>query len=343
MAVLGLVGPVRPARGPAPARLPARDRRSRARRSMSTGSRPVEPYAPRRRGPDGDRHQRTAPQPEPLGRPRGARPAAGDPAPLARDPDRRRPARRATCGSSRRSPTSGPPAKSSTPSCGRPGRWRRLAATTRSAPRRRSGTSPGSSRSSASQSALLADDRATFLARHLQTLIEAGDDPATADLDPGRGRGRGPDGPQGEGPRVPDRVTCRDWSPAGSRSRAGASRSGCRPRSSASRRRADGEVQLHEERRLFYVGMTRARDELVLSHAADYGGSGSRRVSPFVLEAIDLPPTAVDPAVRATDRARPDRRDRRAGPGADAAPPRPGRRAAHAVVLGDRRLPDAAR
>ena len=34
------------------------------------------------------------------------------------------------------------------------------------------------------QSALLADDRAVFVARHLQTLIEAGDDPATADLDP---------------------------------------------------------------------------------------------------------------------------------------------------------------
>ena len=34
------------------------------------------------------------------------------------------------------------------------------------------------------QSALLVDDRATFVARHLQTLIEAGDDPATADLDP---------------------------------------------------------------------------------------------------------------------------------------------------------------
>ena len=34
------------------------------------------------------------------------------------------------------------------------------------------------------QSDLLADDRAVFLAPHLQTLIEAGDDPATADLDP---------------------------------------------------------------------------------------------------------------------------------------------------------------
>ncbi|HEY7523623.1 MAG TPA: ATP-dependent helicase, partial [Candidatus Limnocylindrales bacterium] len=34
------------------------------------------------------------------------------------------------------------------------------------------------------QSAILADDRAVFLARHLGTLIEAGDDPATADIDP---------------------------------------------------------------------------------------------------------------------------------------------------------------
>src|SRR3954451_6742899 len=33
------------------------------------------------------------------------------------------------------------------------------------------------------QSALLADDRAVFVARHLATLIEAGDDPATAELD----------------------------------------------------------------------------------------------------------------------------------------------------------------
>ena len=35
--------------------------------------------------------------------------------------------------------------------------------------------------------------------------------------------------------------------------------------------------------------MTRARDELILSHAADYGGGVARRLSPFVLEALDLP------------------------------------------------------
>ncbi len=47
------------------------------------------------------------------------------------------------------------------------------------------------------------------------------------------------------------------------------------------------EDRLREERRLFYVAMTRARDELVLSFAADYGGGRARRVSPFVLEALD--------------------------------------------------------
>jgi DNA helicase-2/ATP-dependent DNA helicase PcrA len=54
----------------------------------------------------------------------------------------------------------------------------------------------------------------------------------------------------------------------------------------------EGDYQLQEERRLFYVGMTRARDELILSHAADYGGQRARRVSPFVLEALDLPVAA---------------------------------------------------
>ncbi len=58
---------------------------------------------------------------------------------------------------------------------------------------------------------------------------------------------------------------------------------------------ATPELALAEERRLFYVAMTRARDELILSHAADYGGARARRVSPFVLEALDLPSTAGRP------------------------------------------------
>jgi DNA helicase-2/ATP-dependent DNA helicase PcrA len=46
---------------------------------------------------------------------------------------------------------------------------------------------------------------------------------------------------------------------------------------------------LLEERRLFYVAMTRAREELVLTSAADYGTSRARKVSRFVVEALDLP------------------------------------------------------
>jgi DNA helicase II / ATP-dependent DNA helicase PcrA len=49
-----------------------------------------------------------------------------------------------------------------------------------------------------------------------------------------------------------------------------------------------GDYHLQEERRLFYVGMTRARRELFLTSAADYGGTRQRKVSQFVLEALDL-------------------------------------------------------
>lgn len=44
-----------------------------------------------------------------------------------------------------------------------------------------------------------------------------------------------------------------------------------------------------EERRLFYVGMTRAKRELYLTWAQDYGLKRLKKVSPFVLEALDLP------------------------------------------------------
>ena len=49
----------------------------------------------------------------------------------------------------------------------------------------------------------------------------------------------------------------------------------------------DGERHLAEERRLFYVALTRARDELLLSHAV-YGREGgrARRPSPFLAEAL---------------------------------------------------------
>ena len=87
----------------------------------------------------------------------------------------------------------------------------------------------------------------SFLARHLQTLIEAGDDPADRRPRPGRRRGRGADRPQGEGPRVPGRVPAGPRRRAGSRRRparaardpAGARRRGrCRRATSSSRRSA---------------------------------------------------------------------------------------------------------
>jgi DNA helicase-2/ATP-dependent DNA helicase PcrA len=149
------------------------------------------------------------------------------------------------------------------------------------------------------QSSLLVDDRVTFVAGHLQTLIEAGDDPATADLDPDADavavltvhKAKGLEFPI---VYLPGLVAGRFPIP---------NRRDALALPAVLADAVDGaeeEIQLREERRLFYVAMTRARDELVLSHAVDYGGVGVRRLSPFVLEALDLPPTAVDPSVKAT-------------------------------------------
>ncbi len=145
-----------------------------------------------------------------------------------------------------------------------------------------------------SQSTLLADDRATFVARHLQTLIEAGDDPATADLDPDADavavltvhRAKGLEFPV---VYVPGLVGGRF--PAADRRDPLAMPPELVGEASAD----DGDIGLREERRLFYVAMTRARDELILSHAIEYGGRSVRRVSPFVLEALDMPPQAAGP------------------------------------------------
>ncbi len=48
-----------------------------------------------------------------------------------------------------------------------------------------------------------------------------------------------------------------------------------------------GDFHLEEERRLFYVGMTRAKERLILT-AADYYGEGKRekKLSPFIFEAL---------------------------------------------------------
>ena len=139
------------------------------------------------------------------------------------------------------------------------------------------------------QSSLLRDDRLPFLVAQLDTLIEAGDDPSTADVAADDGdavhvltyhRAKGLEFPivtmVG---LVDDRFPTR-------------SRGDLLPLPAELVREPlpEGDHHLAEERRLFYVGMTRAREELVLTWARDYGGRTARRMSQFVLEALDLPP-----------------------------------------------------
>ncbi len=147
------------------------------------------------------------------------------------------------------------------------------------------------------QGGLLRDDRLPFLVAQLDTLIETGDDPSTADAEPDEGdavhvltyhKAKGLEFPVVfmvglVGDRFPGRdrrdllelpdELLRDPAPG-----------------------ADHHTA--EERRLFYVGMTRAREELVLSWAQDYGGRRSRAVSQFVTEALDLPPATPADVVR---------------------------------------------
>ena len=141
-----------------------------------------------------------------------------------------------------------------------------------------------------SRSVLLVDDRAVFLIPHLTTLIEAGDDPGAAEPDPFVAavsvmtvhKAKGLEFPVVV---IPGLVAGRFPSTARRAPLA-------MPDALLQTPVADGDPHLPEERRLFFVAMTRARDELILTHAADYGGLRARRISPFVLEALDLPTSA---------------------------------------------------
>ena len=148
------------------------------------------------------------------------------------------------------------------------------------------------------QGGLLRDDRLPFLVAQLDTLIETGDDPSTADVEQDEGEAvhvltyhkakglefsvvfmvgltadRFPGWDRRDPLELPDELV-RDAPPA------------------------DADHHTAEERRLFYVGMTRAREELVLSWALDYGGRRSRAVSQFVTEALDLPPATPSEVAR---------------------------------------------
>ena len=145
--------------------------------------------------------------------------------------------------------------------------------------------------------AQLEHDRVESFIRYLDLLIEAGDDPAAAEVDvdvdavhvltvhnakglefsvvflvslvedrfPARGRG--------DALPLPDELLAEPPT--------------------------EGDARLQEERRLFYVGMTRAREALFLTHAFDYGGKTRRKLSRFVAESLDLP--AVPPPAQELD------------------------------------------
>ncbi|MCK5236984.1 MAG: ATP-dependent helicase [Deltaproteobacteria bacterium] len=124
------------------------------------------------------------------------------------------------------------------------------------------------------------------LSEHIDTMIEAGDDPSVAEPDDeedsvsvitvhkskglefpvvymvGLVAGKFPTTKKAQGLTIPDELI-KDTLPS-------------------------GDFHMEEERRLFYVGMTRAMDLLIMTSAADYGMVRTRKVSPFVLEALDM-------------------------------------------------------
>lgn len=135
---------------------------------------------------------------------------------------------------------------------------------------------------------LTSEDRLPSFVRHLDMLISAGDDPATAEADfdleavnvltlhKAKGlefslvflvnlvQGRFP-WPRRREPIEMPLELIKDTLPG-------------------------GDYHIQEERRLFYVGMTRARDELYFTSSLDYGGKRARKVSQFVYEALDISP-----------------------------------------------------
>jgi DNA helicase-2/ATP-dependent DNA helicase PcrA len=139
-------------------------------------------------------------------------------------------------------------------------------------------------------------DRVPAFVAHLDLLREAGDDPAVAEADPDEDAVHVVTVHKAKGLEFPVVFLV-----------------GCAEQKFPVRRQTDplelpaalvkedlaaGDPHMQEERRLFYVAMTRARDELVLTSAADYGAARPRKVSRFAVEALDL--ASPSPAAKRT-------------------------------------------
>jgi len=147
-------------------------------------------------------------------------------------------------------------------------------------------------------------DRIAHFVEYLDQLIEAGEDPATAEFDAdeeavhiltlhkakglefavvflvGLVHNRFPSPDRGDPIPLPDELI-KDILPR-------------------------GDFHLEEERRLFYVGMTRAKQVLYLTRARDYGTKREWKPSQFIPEALDLPRAPEQP-IRASTQAAIDR------------------------------------
>jgi DNA helicase-2/ATP-dependent DNA helicase PcrA len=61
---------------------------------------------------------------------------------------------------------------------------------------------------------------------------------------------------------------------------------------------SDSDFHRQEERRLFYVGMTRAKEDAYFTSGQDYGGKRARKPSLFVSEALDIDASKATPERR---------------------------------------------
>jgi DNA helicase-2/ATP-dependent DNA helicase PcrA len=150
-------------------------------------------------------------------------------------------------------------------------------------------------------------DRVPAFIEHLDLLREAGDDPAVAEADPDEDAVHVLTVHKAKGLEFPIvfLVACADG-------KFPVKRRGeplDLPTALVHEPLAEGDAHLAEERRLFYVAMTRAKEELILTSAADYGTARPRKVSLFAVEALDLPspapPSRKSGAIEALARNRP--------------------------------------